>query len=88
MCGIVGTNFHFLESTKKALKEIEHRGPDQSKIIQIDNIIIGANRLAIQDVSPTSDQPLYQDGRYMVYNGELWNGFSDIKSDGGWILSE
>lgn len=87
MCGIVGTNFHFLESAKKALKEIEHRGPDQSNIIQVDNFIIGANRLAIQDIDG-SDQPLYQDGLYMVYNGEVWNGVSDLKSDGGWILSQ
>lgn len=87
MCGIVGSNFHYLESAQKALDKIKHRGPDQSDIIQLNNFIIGANRLAIQDIE-SSNQPLYEDGTYMVYNGELWNGTCDIKSDGKWILSQ
>jgi asparagine synthase (glutamine-hydrolysing) len=87
MCGIIGSNFHNFFTIKKALKEIKNRGPDQTGIVQQSNFIIGANRLAIQDLLYTQ-QPIEKNNKFMVYNGEIWNGFSSLASDTKYVLSE
>ena len=82
MCGILiniskNPNFTFFESI---LKEINHRGPDDSGIYKGDNIILGHTRLSIIDTSNAGHQPMESScGRYViVYNGEIYN-FKELR---------
>ena len=75
MCGI-WFSVNFNDITKKHLSCISHRGPDSTKLIEIDQqIFIGFNRLSIIDLSDRSDQPMISnDNRYIiVFNGEIYN---------------
>lgn len=81
MCGITGIispniDAKLLASMQAMLKVQEHRGPDHSDYIQLDNqVIFGHNRLSIIDLSEAADQPFFSnDQRYaMVFNGEIYN---------------
>ena len=75
MCGI------FAYLGKKYSKEqlltnfnrISDRGPDSSKIINIDNVVLGFHRLAINDLSDDGMQPFINDNIYLICNGEIYN---------------
>ena len=76
MCGIIGGNwFKSDEQTNTHLQKIIHRGRDASKIAKIENIFVGHNRLSIQDLSDTANQPMWNSDKTicLVYNGELWD---------------
>ena len=75
MCGIIGGNwFSSKEQTHTHLNKIIHRGRDASEVDVVDTFYIGHNRLSIQDLSSTANQPMWNDDRTVciVYNGELW----------------
>lgn len=68
------------EKTKEILKkyeEIKVRGQEQSKIIVLDNIIIGFHRLAINELSDEGMQPFEHNNTYTVINGEIYD-FKEI----------
>lgn len=76
MCGIIGGNwFKSVKQTKTHLQKIIHRGRDASIVDVIDNVYVGHNRLSIQDLSSTANQPMWNEDKTVciVYNGELWN---------------
>jgi len=81
MCGI------FAYLGKKYSKEdlltnfnrISDRGPDSSKIINVDNIVLGFHRLAINDLSDDGMQPFINDNIYLICNGEIYN-HNDLRS--------
>ena len=81
MCGFIGVykkNFDVDISKNditKALKVINHRGPDYSNVTLEKNVILGHNRLKIIDTSSSANQPFYsQDKRYaLIFNGEIYN---------------
>lgn len=78
MCGIIGGNwFTSQNQTKNYLKKIIHRGRDASIVDQIDDVFVGHNRLSIQDLSSTANQPMWSEDKTVciVYNGELWDSF-------------
>jgi asparagine synthase (glutamine-hydrolysing) len=74
MCGIIGGNQYTDVSIKEGLDKIIHRGRDNSAIESVSGFYFGHNRLSIQDLSETANQPLWNDERNVciVYNGELW----------------
>ena len=77
MCGIFGavnTKIN-IDTAKKCLDTIAHRGPDSDGIWQEDGVTLGQRRLAILDLSDKGKQPMeYAGGRYvLVYNGEIYN---------------
>jgi len=74
MCGIIGGNIYNNESIQSGLKKIIHRGRDNSTIEKVDNFYFAHNRLSIQDLSDTANQPFWNDDKNVciVYNGELW----------------
>jgi len=76
MCGIIGGNW--FTSSKQAhthLQKIIHRGRDASIVDEIDSVFVGHNRLSIQDLSSTANQPMWNGDKTVciVYNGELWD---------------
>lgn len=75
MCGIIGGNWFISEEqTSTHLNKIIHRGRDASKVDKVDNFYIGHNRLSIQDLSSSANQPMWNEDKSVciVYNGELW----------------
>lgn len=80
MCGfycIISHDQINLESSKKSLELIEHRGPDSQKYFfnKEKNVFIGFNRLSIIDLSNEADQPMLDKDshRIIVFNGEIYN---------------
>jgi asparagine synthase (glutamine-hydrolysing) len=76
MCGIIGGNwFTSKQQTNTQLQKIIHRGRDASKVEKIGNFFVGHNRLSIQDLSDTANQPMWNGDKTIciVYNGELWD---------------
>lgn len=87
MCGILGIiNFKDLkinkDEFKKSLDLQEHRGPDDSGIINGEDFIFGHRRLSIIDLKSQSKQPMLSScGNYiLVYNGEIYN-YQEIKKE-------
>jgi asparagine synthase (glutamine-hydrolysing) len=77
MCGIVATIGYTKEDVNEMLEIISHRGRDNRGIMEFQyndkNIILGHNRLSINDTSPLGNQPMEYDGVQLVVNGEIWN---------------
>jgi len=63
-----------IESARRALKAIAHRGPDASGEWLENHVFLGHRRLSIIDLA-TGDQPMVSnDGRFiLVFNGEIYN---------------
>jgi asparagine synthase (glutamine-hydrolysing) len=76
MCGICGTiGVRNSDAVARMIRAMRHRGPDGQGQHDTENSSIGMARLAIQDVSAKSDQPMANDAGdiWIVYNGELYN---------------
>ena len=54
------------------------RGPDDIRIINTGNGLLGFQRLAIMGLHPEGMQPFSLDGNYVVCNGEIY-GFQKIR---------
>ena len=75
MCGIIGGNwFTSKKQTNTQLQKIIHRGRNASAVEKIDSVFVGHNRLSIQDLSDSANQPMWNSDKTicLVYNGELW----------------
>ncbi|OPH47987.1 asparagine synthase (glutamine-hydrolyzing) [Paenibacillus ferrarius] len=81
MCSIYGMMFFepvhpdTLKAKMEKMAEVsQHRGPDQSEIVVLDQVAIGMNRLSI--ISPEENSTVQKDRyqkRYAVLNGEIVN---------------
>lgn len=74
MCGIVA----IIGESKRsdcfnALQRIIHRGRDSTRIYESKQIVIGFNRLAINDLSEKGMQPFEYENLVGVFNGEIFN---------------
>jgi len=78
MCGIIGFNWEDSSDLKKALKKIEHRGPDNEGHFFDKNISLGNRRLSIIDLKERANPPMFYKDLVMVYNGEIYN-FKEIR---------
>ena len=86
MCAIFGfylnreLNINDINLGKKALKMLEHRGPDDSGtwFNKKEGIFFGHNRLSIIDTSSLNKQPMSYNGTTLIFNGEIYN-FEEIK---------
>ena len=75
MCGFWFSS-GFPNISNKQLDIISHRGPDNSKMLNLgNNNFIGHNRLSIIDLTTDSNQPMFsKDNNFiLVYNGEIYN---------------
>ena len=77
MCGIVATIGYTKDDVNDMLEIIAHRGRDNRGIKEFNykskSIILGHNRLSINDTSAAGNQPMEYDGVELVVNGEIWN---------------
>ncbi len=75
MCGIL-----FYKGTKLKINEFEdsldlmnHRGPDFSSTLKINDVFLGHKRLSIIDLEKRSNQPFKIGCFYIIFNGEIYN---------------
>ncbi|MCR4625481.1 MAG: asparagine synthase B [Lachnospiraceae bacterium] len=61
-----------LSAFEEGFEKTVSRGPDDSRIIPLQNGIMGFHRLAIMGLHPEGMQPFERDGSYVVCNGELY----------------
>lgn len=85
MCGIIGKVNGEIDSFKRGLEKIRHRGPDFNDYVEICNdenkILLGHARLSILDLDSRSNQPFSSNNRYhLVYNGEIYN-YLELKKE-------
>ena len=75
MCGIFSYigNKYSKEDLLDNFNKIKARGPDSSRLIHINNIILGFHRLAINDLSDYGMQPFKLGSMYLICNGEIYN---------------
>jgi len=74
MCGIVFTKETSEQLAHEMLKNQEHRGPDDSRLIALnDDIFLGFARLAINDESKAGMQPFKHSNLAGCVNGEIYN---------------
>ena len=80
MCGILGgNNFSDIQEVKNGLASIMHRGTDGNVIFHFEknDFYMSHNRLSIQDLSESANQPLISENEKFVlaFNGEMWKPF-------------
>lgn len=83
MCGIIGVaGKSERENFINAVRNIAHRGPDDTGIYQTHNLLFGHQRLSIQDLSDHGHQPMHSaDGEWtIIFNGEIYNHL-DIRKE-------
>ena len=74
MCSIMavcGSGFDF-ELFRRGFERTISRGPDESRIIDTGDGLMGFHRLAIMGLTPSGMQPFELDGSFVVCNGELY----------------
>ena len=66
-----GENVAF-DEFKRAFERTISRGPDDSRIIDVGDGVLGFHRLSIMGLTPEGMQPFELNGNYVVCNGELY----------------
>lgn len=82
MCSIIGycSKEVDFDTFKTGFDKTFSRGPDDSRIVDTGNGLLGFHRLAIMGLTPSGMQPFELDGSYVVCNGEIY-GFEKLKED-------
>lgn len=80
MCSIMGYCgvCDDLEAFQKGFDKTISRGPDDSRIVDTGNGLLGFHRLAIMGLTDSGMQPFSLGGSYVVCNGEIY-GFERLK---------
>lgn len=82
MCSIMGycgKNADF-DEFKEGLLKTQSRGPDDMRIIDTGDGLLGFLRLSIMGLHPQGMQPFELDGSYVVCNGEIY-GYEKTKAE-------
>ncbi len=82
MCSIMGIEGYDVDvdTFKQGFDATVSRGPDMSKIIDVEGGYLAFHRLAIMGLHEEGMQPFELHGRYVVCNGEIY-GFRPIKEE-------
>lgn len=67
-----------MESVTKGLEVTVSRGPDDCRIIDLQDGVLGFQRLSIMGLTPEGMQPFELNGNYAVCNGEIY-GFLSLR---------
>ncbi len=68
------------EEFEKGFDATISRGPDDSRIVDTGNGMMGFHRLAIMGLTPEGMQPFELDGSYVICNGEIY-GYEKMKEE-------
>ena len=81
ICHIDGPDRVSLNSIKKMIGALCHRGPDEAGVYLDDQVGLGHARLSIIDLS-SGTQPIHNEDKslWIVYNGEVFN-YPELKKD-------
>ena len=82
MCSIMGYIGSTLtdEEFKLGFERTVSRGPDMSKVVKLNNGLLGFHRLAIMGLTDKGMQPFSYKNNMVVCNGEIY-GFAPIKNE-------
>jgi asparagine synthase (glutamine-hydrolysing) len=90
MCGIAGVvcfghscrDADHLRVVRRMCDLQVHRGPDDSGVLSLGRVCLGANRLSIIDLSPAGHMPMHDEGDqwWIAYNGEVYN-FAELRDE-------
>ena len=74
MCSIMGYcgSEVDIEAFQKGFYQTKSRGPDDSRLVDTGDGILGFHRLSIMGLTPSGMQPFELDGSYAICNGELY----------------
>jgi asparagine synthase (glutamine-hydrolysing) len=61
-----------IEAFQKGFYQTKSRGPDDSRLVDTGDGILGFHRLSIMGLTPSGMQPFELDGSYAICNGELY----------------
>ncbi len=88
MCGLFGIVSKNLKKNyySQNLSILSHRGPDDQGFFEDDNVFLGQRRLAIIDLSPIANQPMFLNcpkskrKLSLIFNGEIYN-YKELKKE-------
>lgn len=82
MCSIMGycSRNAVLSSFMEGFQKTISRGPDDSRVVETGDGILGFHRLAIMGLTPSGMQPFRLGNSYVVCNGEIY-GFEKLKKE-------
>ncbi|MDC7243427.1 MAG: hypothetical protein PQJ44_05750 [Sphaerochaetaceae bacterium] len=72
MCGIIVSTSSELDALSLS-NTLDKRGPDQTRLLEIDGMRFSFHRLAIMDLDETGMQPFCFDNCVLVANAEIYN---------------
>lgn len=75
MCGIVAVLHPTIPETQiiECLNKGQHRGPDNTTMMNLGDVWLGFHRLSINGLDSVSNQPFHKDDVYLICNGEIYN---------------
>ncbi len=77
--GYIGSGLTYRQAQSYFQRTVS-RGPDMTRVINLDNGFLGFHRLAIMGLDESGMQPFSMDGNFVVCNGELY-GFRALKQE-------
>ncbi|HYQ94253.1 MAG TPA: asparagine synthase (glutamine-hydrolyzing) [Burkholderiales bacterium] len=82
MCGILGLiGTPWRDGARAALDTLRSRGPDDSALLDLGDVVLGHTRLAVIDLVSGGQPMRSADGRYtIVFNGEIYN-FRELRKE-------
>ena len=82
MCSIMGycSRGAVLDVFMEGFQRTISRGPDDSRIVETKDGLLGFHRLSIMGLTPSGMQPFKLGGSYVVCNGEIY-GFKKLKEE-------
>ena len=74
MCSIIGFTSKKLtaQSVRAYFDRTVSRGPDATRVLELDGAVLGFHRLSIMGLDESGMQPFCLDGDAVVCNGELY----------------
>ena len=82
MCSIIGycgKDFDPTEFTEGFYRTLS-RGPDDTRLVDVGQGVLGFHRLAIMGLTPEGMQPFELNGSFVVCNGEIY-GFEKLRQE-------
>ena len=82
MCSIMGycSRSAAFDVFMKGFEKTISRGPDDTRVVETGDGLLGFHRLSIMGLTPSGMQPFKYGNSYVVCNGEIY-GFEKLKEE-------